>query len=289
MEQFCRESDNGEIMNEIAKAFQMVRHFVGRLASRIRAVNQLIEDAYRLENFLSNSHLRVEPVPTPRCVDVPAADLHTDIKGILRRLMRPKDTDYETLCDYLTAMDNACDLSGNILSRHAKGDKSLKPRVHSEVQMVDHFHTGGLRFRDNDPFIASSKPACLCCKLYMKYHPIDLIPPDSHNKVTRNWGPALLPDGVKHPGWIEHRNILILMIHDISHPVLQQIRTLSTSHTYQADSLTQITQSENDNFTYLGSDDSDVYENGLGDADCKMPSAVSECLVDSRSSCSFGS
>lgn len=218
----------------------------------------------------------------PRCVDVPAADPHTNIRGILRRLMPQRDTEYETLCDYLAAMDTACGLSSRILSRHAGGDRALKPRVHSEVQMVDHFYKGRLRFRDDDRFIVSSKPACLCCRLYMEHHPIGFVSTDSHNKVHPNWGPALLLDGVENPGWIEHRNILIAMIHDISPPVLQQIRTLSASHTFQADSLSQITRSDDDGrFDHLGTDEDEVSERRHeNDMACKTPISASGCPAD---------
>lgn len=281
VEQFSRESDDGNVKNERAQVFRLIHHFVGRLASRIRAVKQLIEDARRLKNFLSGTQLRVEAVPMPRCVDVPAADPHTNIRGILRRLMPQEDTEYETLCDYLNAMDTACGLSSRILSRYAGGGRAVHPGVHSEVQMVDHFYNGRLRFWDDDHFIVSSKPACLCCRLYMEHHPIGFVSPDSHNKVHPNWAPALLPDGVKNPGWVENRNILIAMIHDIAPPVLQQIRTLSGSRTFHADSLSQITRSDDDRCDHLGTDDDEVSERGFGDdSACKIPIFASECLTD---------
>lgn len=282
-EHYSGESDDGNFGNDGAQAFKLVHHFVGRLASRIRAVKQLIEDAYRLQNLLSGTHLLVQPVPMPRCVDIPAADAHTNIRGIVRRLMPQKDTEYETLCQYLIAMDTACDISETIMSRHAGGDKALTPRVHSEVQMVDHFYTKRLRFRDDDRFIVSSKPACLPCKLYMKHHPIGCVSPDSHNKVHPNWGPILLPGGADDLGWVEHRNILIAMIHDIRPPVLQQIRTLSASHFHQADSLSQITRPDDEGFDHLATDDDAVSEGGHEDAiACKIPILASGRLTDEQ-------
>jgi hypothetical protein len=77
---------------------------------------------------------------------------------------------------------------------------------------------------------------------------------------------------VKNPGWVQYRNILISMIHDISPPVLQHIRTLSGSSTFQADSLTQIIRSDDDGRDHLGTDYDEVSERGLeDDAACETP------------------
>lgn len=61
--------------------------------------------------------------------------------------------------------------------------KKCKARVHAEVQMLERFYQRRLIFVDGDRFLACSKPAYLCCKLYFCYHPMGCVQPDSHEKA----------------------------------------------------------------------------------------------------------
>jgi hypothetical protein len=243
---------------------ERVAHMVGRLAARVRAVKHLVDDALRLEQYLANPWV-VSVVPAPEPAPVPEADRNTKLPSILRRMMETGDPDYERLLNCFKTLDEACSITDGILSKHADGETPLKPIVHCEVQLVDHFHNQRLAFWEDDPYVACSKPACLLCRLYMKYHPIPFAETDSHNKIPNNWGPALLRDGARNPGFAEYRDILHAIIKDVRAPILQQIGTVSPSSTFHADSLDQITRLDADPFDCLETDSAyltDLERNG---------------------------
>ncbi|KAM0274453.1 hypothetical protein ACHAQH_007829 [Verticillium albo-atrum] len=97
----------------------------------------------------------------------------------------------------------------------------------------------------------------------MEYHPNSFVTPDSHNKIYPNWGPAALAGGASDSRFKDQRNILIKIIHAIRGPVLEQIGSLSKSNTFRADSLDQITATDDDRFAFIDFDD-EVEPSGQG-------------------------
>lgn len=239
---------------DIALVFRKVRHIIGRLAAYIRAVKEFIEDVSQMGNLLDE--FEVALVPQPASVRRLPADNHTDLSGVLKRMLRTEDTRLPQLLEYLSDLDEQTRLEQDLRDRFDPGKPP--PNVHAEVQMLHHFYDNGRKFFAYDNYIATSKPACFCCKLYFRYHPANYVEPDSHEKIYVNWGPILLTDGQKdrsHPIFIEQRKILSSIITDLGKEVTNEIerrRTFSLHYEHQ-DTLTGLTAS-----TYtLGGDSSD--------------------------------
>lgn len=261
IETLGQELGDGGYDSRVIEDFRRLRHFIGRLAAHIRVPQQLIQDSKRLQPLLDV--YTVAPVGKPVCVSLPAADAHTNLDGILKRMLPAGDQRYDELRGCLGTMDRQVGLQDAILSK--LGDRILKPLVHAEVQVLDHFNRQQLKFVVDDRYIAASKPACLCCKLYFRYHQLGCVEVDSHEKIYLNWGPAYLPGGVDDPEWICQRDILNSMKNDIGRAALDQISRLSVANFAQADSLTQITDS-GDEFASSGSGNETAQEDEHSDS-----------------------
>ncbi|KKY31334.1 hypothetical protein UCDDA912_g08719 [Diaporthe ampelina] len=230
--------------NKIPETFSRVRHIIGRLAAHIRSVKQLLDDGIYVDDLLES--YEVSAVPVPASVSLPPADGHTDLRGIMTRMFRlgSKDPRFESTLGYLSTMDEHAQLEGRLSELHSPDRKP--PTVHAEVQMLHHFYDNRVAFAGADRYIATSKPACMCCKLYFRHHPAMYVEPDSHQRVWPNWGPILLPLGQAEPGWTEQREVLNSVIHDIRKEVImviEQRRAVSFAH---PDSLTGITDMMNE-------------------------------------------
>lgn len=223
----------------ISMAFFRVRHIIGRLAAHVRSVKQLLDDGIHMADLLET--YEVCAVPVPPSVPIPPADAHTNLRGVMTRIFPygSRDTRFESSLNYLYHIDQQAHLEDKLSDFHSPGQKA--PIVHAEVQMLHHFHDNRLAFAGADRYIATSKPACLCCKLYFRHHPAMCVEPDSHQKVWPIWGPVLLPLGQADPRWVEHRECLISVCRDIRKEVtmvIGQRQAISFSH---PDSLTDIT------------------------------------------------
>ncbi|KAF7550071.1 hypothetical protein G7Z17_g5982 [Cylindrodendrum hubeiense] len=225
--------------------FRTVTHLIGRLAEHIRVAKQLLEDSGRLGRLLEDS--KVDSVAPPVCVPSPEADSQTTLEGILTRILPAGDKRHGEYLAYLSRMDFRERIK-EVYEKHKP-----KPRVHSEMQMHDHFYVNQFEFVDGDPFIGTSKFACYGCKLYFRHHPAGYVEPDSHEKAFLNWGPVALARGHDDPRWLEQRDVMNLIIKDIRDVALKQIQRQEISSMTRPDSITGITNSENEWFE-------DVYE-----------------------------
>lgn len=220
-------------------AFSRVRHIIGRMAAHIRSVRQLLDDGIHVDDLLEA--YEVCPVPVPLSVPLPPADGHTDLRGVMTRMLRlgTKDPRFESTLGYLSHMDQQVHLEDRLFDLHSPDRKP--PTVHAEVQMLHHFHDNRLGFAGADRYIATSKPACLCCKLYFRHHSAMYVEPDSHQRVWPSWGAVLLPLGRAEPRWTEQLEILTSVSRDIRKEaimVIEQRQAISFAH---PDSLTGIT------------------------------------------------
>jgi hypothetical protein len=141
----------------------------------------------------------------------------------------------------LAEMDSRHDVFRRFLENYTKPD--LNSCVHAEIQVLEYFYAHDLRFPDDDPYIACSKPACFCCHLYFRNHPGHFIEPETHNKIYLNWRPPDLStlDGIADPN--HQRGILNGVIRDIRKGALRQIHTKSAPQAWHPDSLTGVTHS----------------------------------------------
>jgi hypothetical protein len=241
MEKFGQRPHNTTCAEGITKAFTRVRHIVGRLAAHIRAVKQLLDDVVHLDELLEAYEVSAVPVPTS-APQLPA-DSQTNLRGIMTRIFKDgtKDPRFDRTLGYLSRMDQQANLEDKLSDLHSPEHKPHT--VHAEVQMLHHFHDNGLAFAEADRYIATSKPACMCCRLYFRHHPAMCVEPDTHQRVWPSWGPPLLPLGKAEPGWAEQRDVLNSVGRDIRKEVLMVIEQRQAILFAHPDSLTGDTHS----------------------------------------------
>lgn len=229
---------------KMALLFRKVRHLVARLAAHIRAVKGIIEDIRRMEDVLDEYEVAV--VPKPASVPRLQADGHTNLKGILRRMIRTEDGRFSVLFEYLSDLDEQTGLERQVQDRFDA--EKTPPYVHAEIQMLHHFYDSGRIFFADDNYIATSKPACFPCKSYFRHHPANYVEPDTHEKVYSNWGPIRLAEGPKKKddrSWIEYRKVMQNVINDLEREVILEIeRRRRLPHTQDhPDTMTGLTAS----------------------------------------------
>ncbi|KAF9730226.1 hypothetical protein PMIN04_012663 [Paraphaeosphaeria minitans] len=191
----------------IYHAFSSVRHYIGRLGHHFRVANDLLTCASRLSDILYG--FEVQSVPIPTRSTIPPADGKTTLDSVVSRMLPSQSPDVERYQYNLAEMDTKYELSRRFLDNYR--DPNLKPRVHAEIQVLEHFHMDSLRFADGNPFIACSKPACFCCLLYFRAHPGHFVEPTSHQKIYLNWRPPDLDARMGIIGEHHQRDILNVM------------------------------------------------------------------------------
>lgn len=239
MEKIGQSFHNATYPERISVAFSRVRHIIGRLAAHIRSVKQLLDDGIHVDDLLEA--YEVSAVPVPPSVPCSPADDQTDLSGVMKRMFRlgSKDPRFESTLGYLSHLDQQAHLEGRLFDFHSPHRKP--PTVHAEVQMLHYFYDNGLAFAGVDRYIATSKPACLCCKLYFRHHPAMCVEPDSHQRVWPGWGPVLLPLGQEEPRWTEQLEVLTSVSRDIRKEVIMVIEQRQAISFAHPDSLTGIT------------------------------------------------
>lgn len=121
--------------------------------------------------------------------------------------------------------------------------EQAQPQVHAEIQCLEHFYRGRLRFADGDRFIACSKRACLCCELYFKHHPARMLGPASHRKVWTRWSPPLVENfGKNDVATWQQKQILNKITQELRDLVITQVLERSQSICWHPDSRTGITE-----------------------------------------------
>lgn len=222
-----------------ANDFSSAKHYIGRLAHHIRAPKQLLEDSRRLERLFDLYD--VCPIPVAYSQARPPRDSHTTLDGILRRMLAAADDRLPKLREALSAMDEEFGILDQVLRYYEDG--KLRPQVHAEIHVLDHFFMHKLSFADGDRYIGCSKPACLCCNLYIRYHPARCVEPESHQKVYPNWAPPDLPGRQQDPCFVQQRDVLMKITHQLRDFVIEQISERRMHRVHRADSLTGITTS----------------------------------------------
>lgn len=258
MEKLGQRLHNVTCAEDISTAFTRVRHIIWRLAAHIRSVKQLLEDGVHLDELLETFEVSAVPVP-PSAPQLPA-DSQTNLRGIMTRILKDgtRDPRFDSTLEYLSHMDEQAHLEDKLSELHSPDRKPHT--VHAEVQMLHHFHDNGLSFAEADRYIATSKPACMCCRLYFRHHPAMCVEPDTHQRVWPNWGPPLLPLGRSGPGWTEQRDVLNSVGRDIRKEVLMVIEQRQAISFAHPDSLTGDTHSMDAGF-------SDSEDTGPGDSE----------------------
>ena len=220
--------------------FGLVRHYIGRLGHHIRAVKILVSCASRLADILYS--FKVCNISTPaKSASPPPVDGKTRLDSIIVRMLPAGSPDLERYQQALAEMDVKYELSRRFLDNYT--NPNFLPRVHAEIQVLEHFHKNKLHFADADRYIACSKSACFCCLLYFRHHPEQFVEPASHRKIYLNWRPPDLDAVCDTISQNFQRDILNSMTRDIRREALYQIGQKMAPPAWHPDSVTGITES----------------------------------------------
>ena len=222
--------------DQIGHPFTAAKHTIGRLASRLRAprdVLQLVDDHPAEFSHIIN-HSRVEAVPRPTALQCPLPDNQTYLDGLLSRLLganHPRTKDVRTAILEWGRYSQR-EPRKYIMDRY----KTCAPIVHAEISVLEWFHVNTLNFLGGDRYIFTSKPACYCCKLYFRFHPLRMREPESHNKIPRNWGPPVY-NGIVEKTQLDILNAMKAAIRD---EVLDETDRIVQRLPFHADSTTGV-------------------------------------------------
>lgn len=220
---------------QVRNCFAFARHYIGRLSRHIHVLKQLCEDASHVAYVLQSFEVRcIEPMP---CGPTPTIDNHSNLPGILGRML---GKDFEEKLGVEEGLRRLNQIN-EIFKEFIRSYQNLKPVVHAEVQVLEHFYNSKLIFAGNDRFIACSKPACLCCEMYFKHHPARMVIPESHRKIWINWGLPLVPDFCKQNQEARRqRDILNKIIGEIRGYIISQSLGQAEAGSTHPDSMTEI-------------------------------------------------
>ena len=225
--------------------FAEVRHFVGRLAYHPKAIRDLLLAAVRIPALFLEPQVETVPCP-PSLVPAPSTRPKLNLEGITNRMIANDEILLHDLRERLQVLNKSHRIEHFVQKEYAA--KNFKPRVHAELLLVEHFFRNrrNLRFAGDDPFIATSKPTCYCCFLYIRAHPYRFVEPATHQKIYLNWMPPTSTPGVDNPNSelaILERNMLNEMVKNIRARLIDQIMSQSGPRQKQFDSTTGDTPS----------------------------------------------
>jgi hypothetical protein len=225
----------------IQDTFRLTRHYIGRLGHHFRAAQTLVLGARRIVEIFDT--FEVCGISTPAKYESPRyTDEKTRLDSIMVRMLPANCPDLKTYQQQLEEMDMKHQLSQRFLENYE--NPNFKPRIHAEVQVLEHFYRENLNFPDGDRYIACSKPACFCCLLYFRYHPGRFVEPESHCKIHLNWGFPDVDVGEKGlDQTLVQTAILNSMTSDIRKDALEHIKQKAKSKRWHPDSLTGISTS----------------------------------------------
>lgn len=260
----------------IHRTFSLVRHYIGRLGHHFRIAKDLLSCAPRLSNILHNFEVRSVAIP-PRSA-IPPADDKTRLDSVIVRMLPAKSPDLDRYQQNIAEMDAKYQLSRRFLNNYR--EPGLKPRVHAEVQVLEHFYTRNLNFADCDPYVSCSKPACFCCLLYFRAHPGKFVEPTSHHKIYLNWRPPDLSASKSEIGENHQRDILNTMTQAIRKEALKQIDEKIPPCAWHPDSITGITEATGGELTStLEDSEVDVLAGGQSERNPELCALGSEPSV----------
>lgn len=219
------------------QSFASARHLLGRLAHHIRASIELFEDATDVSYILQTFDVRaIEPM---QCVPPPATDTHTHLDGILHRMLGKNCNERPEVERGLIKINAVKGTFSAFMSDYRR----IRPRVHAEVQVLEHFHNNKMAFAGNDRYVACSKPACLLCEMYFRYHPARMAVPESHRNIWANWGPPFVENYSKeNPAGRRQLDILNVIIRELREMVVKQALGHPLVGHWHPDSNTGITE-----------------------------------------------
>ncbi|OBT84085.1 hypothetical protein VE02_07017 [Pseudogymnoascus sp. 03VT05] len=222
------------------KAYQtlMRRHLQMCLAS-LRSSEES-DTGWRMPELFDSFTIKTRPSPKPPSLPPPTDHL-TTLSGIIKRML-PAGSEALQYQDALATMDAKFNIQNRLQAQFE--DIRFKPRVHSELTLLEYFHTNRVPFVDDDRFIGCSKPACYCCYHYISLHPGGFVRPSSHGIRYLNWRPPDLVNAKNTTEKNQQRDVLNKVIAQIRLDTLRQIEQRRGPSPWHPDSTTGITGSQ---------------------------------------------
>ncbi|GAB7351725.1 hypothetical protein MBLNU459_g2312t1 [Dothideomycetes sp. NU459] len=222
--------------DHVAQTFRDIRHYIGRLGYHFRAARTLVDAAFAMPCLFVGFVVKTPDVPRVPATPVPFDD-STNLKDIVVRMLPKEEVEKKNhYQECLALMDQKFELEKSFIRNYKS--KTLLPRVHAELLLLEHFYENEWRFVADDKFIGCSKPACYCCALYINHHPGQFEMPSSHEKIYLNWR---TPEETARTAPQHHQRILNLIIADIRKDALSQINKQDIRRHWYTDSTTGIT------------------------------------------------
>lgn len=221
--------------------FRSAKHYIGRIAFHVKNVKVLLAAAARLPGLVLDPQIVMIESP-PSIVLPPPVRAKLKLDGIARRMVpSSQDSLFSELQASLEFLDHRFNVEQTVQEEYL--EKRLKARVHAELIVLEYFFQRNqtLQYLDNDRFIGCSKPACYCCSLYIRMHPANVDPPNTHQKIYLNWLPPTSVSGVENPNSnlaIHEKAMLNGMVQSIRSRAIEQIRSQTGRRQRQFDSTT---------------------------------------------------
>lgn len=219
-----QKEDHGNARNHFAN----FRHFVGRLGTHVQVVKILVAAAKRFPTLFQDFHVEIANGPiSPTLAAPPRKKLTLD--GIANRMVANDDELKKDVQGFLKLLDQRLIVGLEERIRERYGEKGLKPRVHAELILLEHYYRNreSLQFYENDRYIGASKPACYCCYLYFREHPADPVQPATHQKIYLNWLPPTSTPENEDPNsetLVHERTMLNAMVRYIRKRTIDQLK-----------------------------------------------------------------
>ena len=212
------------ITNGTENPFKLVSYYIGLLGRRFYAAKTLLLYALQLPELQKD--VKVCGIAAPPAAILPPIRGLTTLSSIVGRMMQAKGPELDRYQQALLKLDAKERIFQSFLVNYT--DQNIIPRVHVEIQVLEKFYAENLSFADNDPFIACSKPACLCCMLYFRNHPGHFEEPYSHGKICLGWRPPDTEAEVNLDSVLRQRDILNAMAPEIRKRAFHYIDEQST-------------------------------------------------------------
>ncbi len=228
------------VPNSRRQAFLLTRHYIGRLASHLKAAKILTTAGWRMPNLFENFTVKTRPSPPPSLP--PPVDQQMTLNGIINRMIANDPQETLRYQEALESMGTKFDILERFLAKFQ--DENFRPRVHAELILLEYFHKNQLLFLDNDPFIACSKPACYCCYHYLSVHPGGFVRPASHGVRYINWRAPDLIDETDQQEKNHQRDLMNMVITQIRLDARRQIEQRKGRSPWHPDSTTGMISSK---------------------------------------------
>lgn len=168
-----------QLISERKQPYALIRHYIGRLGSWRRAATFIAQKARTFSSRLEGATVSCVPYSS----SAPRQDNITIGASTLEDL----------LARVLPSLAQSPHLRGSAM-QHLQGieyqkyrQERLRPQIHAEIAIAQHFSRQNLQFIAGDRYIGCSKKSCYACSLYLRYDDNRFAERPTHGNVYRAW------------------------------------------------------------------------------------------------------